>query len=129
MSLDVQVVAYRLAARGEAMEDQAPGFAQGERIAFDGVGMIAGLDPQLLFDAGDHLRRQRPQFVELPLEPIDLIQNAGCHDLFNYTSSRAATTPQCVKAASRHRIAVRTEVIDLDRSNRSKCCACGACHP
>ena len=80
VSLDVQVVAHRLAARGEAMEDQAPGFAQGERIAFDGVGMVVGLDPQLLFYAGDHLRRQRPQFVELALEPVDLIQNAGCHD-------------------------------------------------
>ena len=66
MPLDVEMVPDRLAAGGEAVEDQTSGFPESERVSLDGVGVVVGLDSQFLdrpgrarLKAADATRRAR----------------------------------------------------------------------
>ena len=79
VAFDVEVFAHRLAACCEAVQQQAAGFRQREGVSFERVGVIVGLDPQLLFDPAGHLRRQRTQRVELLFEPVYGFEDVARH--------------------------------------------------
>ncbi len=48
VTLDIEVVAYGLARRREAVQQQRAGFAQRQRVALNSVGVVILLQPKLL---------------------------------------------------------------------------------
>ena len=82
MALDVQMIAERLSMRGESVEDQASRFSEGQAVAFYGIGVVIGLDPESLFYPTYDIRMQRPQYVQLRFQCINLFNDVA-HRLFS----------------------------------------------
>ena len=59
----------RFAVGSESVQDEATGLAEGQRVAFNGVGVVIRLEPQLLLDLSKDSWRQRTQTVQLFLQP------------------------------------------------------------
>ena len=50
VSFDVDVVTEGLAVGGESVEDETAGLSEGKCVAFDGVGVVVPLEPELLLN-------------------------------------------------------------------------------
>ena len=61
----------RLAVSSESVKDEAAGLSEGQRVAFNGIGVVVRLEPQLLLDLSKDSWRQRTQTVQLFLQPRD----------------------------------------------------------
>ena len=71
MSLDVEVVAHRLALGGKSVQDETASLAVGERVALNGVRVVVRLQPELLPNLPENVRGQRTQRVQFFFEPRD----------------------------------------------------------
>ena len=74
------MVAERFAADGDAMLDHFGGFAQGQRVALDVVGVVVPLQAQLFPQARLVLRRERLEslpFIPQGVEGLKLVMHGA----------------------------------------------------
>ena len=69
------------------LQDEAAGLSEGQRVAFNGVGVVVRLEPQLLLNLSKDSWRQRTQPIQLFLQPRDGLKDVG-HLTFVFLISR-----------------------------------------
>ena len=67
-----------LAAYGDAVLQHSLGFAHGERVSLDGIGVVSEADTHVLPYLGDDIRGQRTVGIEARLERIHGGKQFGC---------------------------------------------------
>ena len=67
----------RLAVSSKSVKNEAAGLSEGQRVAFNGVGVVIRLEPQLLLNLSKDSWRQRSQTVQLFLQPRDGLKDVG----------------------------------------------------
>ena len=78
MPYRLQVLLEALAAYGDAVLQHSLGFAHGERVSFDGIGVIGEAHAHVFPYLGDDIRGQRAVGIEARLERIQGGKQFGC---------------------------------------------------
>ena len=81
MAFYIKMVPHWLSVSGQAMQNQAACFSESELVALNRVGMIVGLDSQLLCNPVYHFRWQRTQGVQLLPKSVYRCECVAGHDL------------------------------------------------
>ena len=87
MPYRLKVLLEALAAYGDAVLQHSLGFAHGERVSLNGIGVVGEADAHVLPDLGDDIRGQRAVGIEARLERIQFGKQFGfaLHKFLVYT--------------------------------------------
>ena len=72
MPYRLQMLLEALSTDGDAILQNRLGFAHGERVPFDGIGVVGEADAHVVPYLGDHIRRQGAMSIKARLEYIQL---------------------------------------------------------
>ena len=78
MPYSFKVFSETLSTDGDAILQNRLGFAHGERVSFDGIGVVGEADTHVLPYLGDDIRGQRAVGIEARLERIQRGKQFGC---------------------------------------------------